>query len=131
MALNAAEARAEALSLDMIGWDRATPGRVNVYVRSEGQPGSEKDRALASALGEGLVRQGLVPHIVRNNTDRSENFAFWKSFHAGVLVSEDWEYGFDDAFYHTSRDTAENVDWAFAAKVGKGVAVALRKYAGP
>lgn len=115
------------ISLNMIGWDEPEKDRLNLYVRTEGKPGFERDTKLAVVAGNELLTAGLKAVVIRRNADRSEHWAFWQSFHAATLISQDWEYGFNDSHYHSPTDTPESVDWKFVSKITKGLELAVRK----
>lgn len=119
-----------AVDLNMIGWDGVRKDLVHLYIRSQGHPGFERDTPLAYMMAGGMIRSGLTANIVRHNADRSDHWAFWKSFHAATLVSQDWEHGFNDQHYHSPGDTPQTVDWPFVSKIEKGLELGVRKMLG-
>lgn len=116
---------ARMIALKMIGWDGTQKNHVNLYVRSEGQPGWQGDRALGMIVGNGIAREKLDTFVERVNEERSDHYAFWASFHSATMVSQDWEYGFNDKHYRTATDTPDTVSWNFVRKIGRGVASAV------
>ncbi len=115
------------IELNMIGWDANEKDRVHLYVRSEGRPGFESDKALALQIAPELFKTGLKPGIVRENSERGDHWAFWRSFHASTMISQDWEHGFNDLHYRTAGDVPGTVDWEFVSKIEKGVELGVRK----
>lgn len=108
---------AKILNLEMIGWNKPTPGLVKVYCRTLGHPGGKVDIEIARAAHKELEKAGLKPLILRNDFNRSDNWTFWEQAHFGITITQDWERNFNKNHYHTSNDTPDTVDWKFVEKI--------------
>lgn len=121
-----------ALNFDMIAWDSNADGTLWLNTRLTSDAGYVADRALAAVFTNVVPVYGisnLAPVIVANGADYSDHYSFWSHGFASLLVIED-DYDFNP-YYHTTSDTAANLNWAYFARCVKAGVAAAAHLAGP